>query len=55
MTEQTTIMGLLSKMAADFCDNYCKWPEQYQAEDGEEDGKLYEERCVNCPLNILGI
>lgn len=50
-TNEPTVADLLNRMAADFCDNYCKFPEQY-GEDQEE--QLYK-HCENCPLNLLGI
>lgn len=51
MSDQKTITTLLNDMAADFCDNYCKYPEQYD-EDHEEE--LYK-HCETCPINILGV
>ena len=53
--KEPTIAELMNKMAADICDNYCKWPEKYKTEDGDEDGRLYDEKCGDCPLHILGI
>lgn len=51
-----TVVGLLNKVASDFCDNYCRWPWVYRDPDREEDeGRMYEEKCNECPLNILGL
>lgn len=50
-----TVVDLLDHIAAVFCDKYCKWPEKYKTEDGDEDGRLYDEKCGDCPLNDLGI
>ncbi len=44
------LADLLNDMAADICDNYCKFPEQYQG----RECALEEERCKSCPLNIIG-
>ena len=49
-----TITDILDQMAADFCDNYCKWPEKYTEGGVEHSGRLYEERCGECPLNWIG-
>ena len=49
-----TITDILDEMAADFCDNYCKWPEKYTVEGIEHSSKLYEEHCGDCPLNWIG-
>ena len=57
MTEPTkTVTQLLNDMAARICSDYCRWPWVYRSKDGEEDeGKMYEEKCNKCPLNILGL
>lgn len=54
-TAPVTVTELLSKMASEFCDFYCKYPERYATEDGDEDGRLYDEHCAECPFNLLGI
>ena len=54
--EPKTVVGLLNKVAAEICNDYCRWPWIYRDPDGEEDeGKMYEEKCSKCPLNILGL
>lgn len=51
-----TVIGLLNKVAAEICNDYCRWPWVYRATDGEEDeDRMYEEKCNECPLNILGL
>ena len=47
-----TIALELEHIAAQICDKYCKYPEQW---DEEKEGKeLYEsEICKNCPLSRL--
>ena len=43
-----TVTGLLQETADDFCDNYCKFPNQY---DDEEE--LMARHCDQCPLNKI--
>lgn len=52
MTDDTpkTVAQLLNEMAADICNNYCKYPEIY----GDLEGALEEEHCMNCPLGVIG-
>lgn len=50
-----TVVDLLDHMAVTFCNKYCKWPDEYKTEDGDEDNGLYEQHCNKCPLNLLGI
>lgn len=47
--EQIAIPVILSKIVAELCDHYCKYPEQYV----ENERKLYDEHCADCPLNYL--
>lgn len=42
------VTDILSVVAEEICDGYCKWPEQY-----DNEYKLYDERCNKCPLNKL--
>ena len=44
-----TLYNILNSVIEEMCDKYCKYPESYD----EDDDKLYEERCDNCPLNRL--
>lgn len=42
----------LEHIAAEICNNYCKYPERWDAE--KEGMELYESAiCKNCPLNRL--
>lgn len=45
-----TVTDILHEVIQKMCDEYCKYPEQYT---GEDEDKLYEEKCDNCPLNLL--
>ncbi|MEE1048208.1 MAG: hypothetical protein U0M60_12395 [Clostridia bacterium] len=45
-----TVTAILQEVIQKMCDEYCKYPEQYK---GEDEDKLYEEKCDNCPLNLL--
>lgn len=47
-----TIALELEHIAAQICDKYCKYPEQWEEE--KEGKELYEsEICKNCPLTRL--
>ena len=47
-----TITKMLEEVSNDICNNYCKWPEQWDAE--KEGQELCEsEICASCPLNRL--
>lgn len=50
-----TVAGLLHKVASDICNHYCKFPDIYKDPDGEDNERLWDERCENCPLNTLGL
>lgn len=42
-----TISEQLEQIASEICDNYCKYPEKWNADDGElSDSEI----CKNCPL-----
>ena len=44
------IKKITKEVKEDFCDNYCKYPSEWNPEDGE----LSEsDICRNCPLNRL--
>lgn len=53
MTELTgKINDILEDMVKEFCDHYCKYPEQWDEE--KEGMELCEsEICENCPCNKL--
>lgn len=49
--DKKTISELLEEIANEICSNYCKYPEQW---DAETMGELWDsEICKNCPLNRL--
>ena len=48
------VSEILDHIGAEICDKYCKWPEQYKDEKGDEmECKLYDEHCEKCPLNMI--
>lgn len=53
--EPKTVCGLLDKLACDFCNNYCKYEEQFRKAADPDEENLYREHCANCPLNDLGL
>ena len=48
--KQKSVVNVIEEVMNEVCDKYCKFPEQYTDEDEE---KLYEKHCNNCPLNKL--
>ena len=51
MEDNQTIPQILEGIAEEMCQNYCKWPDQW---DEELNGELSEsDICANCPLNRL--
>lgn len=44
-----SVPALLDRIAAQFCNEYCKWPHMY----GENECKMYDERCAKCPVKYL--
>ena len=51
-TEQKSVAEILQGIADDICDNYCKYPEQWDEE--KEGCELCESQiCANCPVNKL--
>lgn len=47
--ECPTVMELLEDIASQMCDNYCKYPEQFQGDPDE----MFEEVCSKCPMTRL--
>ena len=44
----------MEELKSNICDNYCKYPEQYQVnEDDLGYEAMWEEVCKNCPLSDL--
>lgn len=46
--EGLTIGSIGEYVAEQICNNYCKFPNQY-----EDEEKLFSERCDSCPLNLI--
>lgn len=47
-----SVSKLISHVVEEMCDEYCKWPEQWDTE--AEGTELCEsDICANCPLNRL--
>lgn len=52
MDKQITVSQILEEIAAKICDEYCKYPDQWNE---EKNGPLCEsDVCVNCPLSLMG-
>lgn len=50
--EEKTIPQMLQEVVDDMCQNYCKWPDEWNEE--AEGMELSEsDICANCPLNRL--
>lgn len=49
--ENKTVLELLGEVATEMCDNYCKYPKEYDPDDNEI---MLDTICANCPLNKLG-
>lgn len=50
------ITEMLGEICCNMCDNYCKYPEQYEANYDDPDeamDKLVEEKCNDCPINKI--
>ena len=45
---KVTVENLLTEMIARFCDEYCKYPAEYQ-----DNERVLENCCEHCPFNIL--
>jgi len=46
----------LEKIAEEICDNYCKFPQEYNSRTDDPDKNwelLSKEKCENCPLNKM--
>lgn len=54
MEPNKTVCDILNTVAAQVCDDLCKWPEKYRDGDDEQE-ELYAEHCNSCPLRMLGI
>ncbi len=50
--EDMTVREQIEKIADDFCNNYCKWPDLWNEEE-EGYGLADSEHCANCPIERL--
>jgi hypothetical protein len=51
MDKPKTVLEMLEDIANDICNNYCKYPDQW---DEEKNGPLCDsDVCANCPCNRL--
>ena len=50
--EEKTIANQLEDIAGEICNNYCKYPDQWD-EDKEGMDISESEYCQKCPLNML--
>lgn len=50
--EEKTIPEIIEEAKADFCDNYCKYPELY-GNSSEEYDEMLQDVCSGCPMNRL--
>lgn len=49
--KEKTISQLLEEVANEICDNYCKYPAEYNSK--KEFEELLDTHCLNCPLSKL--
>ena len=43
----------MEHIAGEICDHYCKFPEAYYTGQDDDNDRMIEERCNNCPLGKL--
>lgn len=56
MSKMSDFQIRLQEVKEDMCDNYCKYPYQYQMEyEDPEEGfeEMLSDICADCPLNRL--
>lgn len=55
MSEKDITCALIfERIKEEMCDNYCKYPQEYKADEDDANwDRLLEEKCTNCPLNHL--
>lgn len=58
MKTEKNVSQVICEVIQDICDNYCKYPIIYQPTyidniDDDYMGRMFEERCNNCPLRRL--
>ena len=49
-----TIAEQMISIIEDICTNYCKYPNQFDSDDPEQE-KQFNEICENCPLGRIGV
>lgn len=47
-----SISDILEEVKTEMCNNYCKWPDQWN-EEKEGMDLIDSDQCINCPLNKL--
>jgi len=56
MEVKLTVQDLLQAAVSEFCENYCRYPEECRAQVKdikEAEDYLYEHHCTKCPMNVL--
>lgn len=53
-----TVTEIMNEVIEDICDNYCKYPLIYKPArvceiDDDYMGRMFQEKCENCPLRKL--
>ena len=48
-----TISEQIQEIAEDFCNNYCKWPHDYNEDEHDGVELSDSEICTNCPIGRL--
>ena len=49
-----TIMEQVNVIVEDICTNYCKYPNQFDSDDPEQEQE-FNNICNNCPLGKFGV
>lgn len=47
-----TVSSILQNVCSEFCDKYCKYPDQYGEDDADQE-RMWSERCETCPIRFL--
>lgn len=56
MSKMSNLQIMLEETKGEICDNYCKYPMEYQLEFEDSEmahDMMLEEQCAECPLNRL--
>lgn len=51
--QDMTVTEQIEAIVEDFCNHYCKYPQEAQHLNDEEFNKFVDEKCGNCPLQQL--